>query len=67
MKIITGKHLVRIVARAENWNYDYDLYAGRCKDIIRETFDSSVRPGHSALIALGTSKVEAEKVEADKL
>jgi len=53
---------VHIIARAVDRNHVYDLYAAGCRDIIRETFDSSVRTGRSALVALGLSHDEAEKV-----
>ena len=33
-----------------------------CDDIIRETFDSAVRAGRSALEALGVHPYEAEKI-----
>jgi len=53
---------VHIVARAKDRNHVYDLYAAGCRDIIRETFDSSVRTGRSALIAMGVSSDEADRV-----
>ena len=53
---------VHIIARAVDRNHVYDLYAAGCRDIIRETFDSSVRTGRSALVALGLSHDEAEKI-----
>lgn len=53
---------VHVVARAIDRNHVYDLYAAGCRDIIRETFDSSVRTGRSALIAMGVSSDEAERV-----
>ena len=40
---------VHVVARAVNRQHVYELYAAGCRDIIRETFDSSVRAGRSAL------------------
>ncbi len=62
---------VHIVARATDRQHVYDLYAAGCRDIIRETFDSSVRAGRSALEALGVHPFEAELkarqfVEQDK-
>lgn len=62
---------VHIVARAIDRQHVYDLYAAGCRDIIRETFDSSVRAGRSALEALGVHPFEAELkarqfVEQDK-
>ncbi len=52
---------VHVIARAHDRNHVYDLYAAGCRDIIRETFDSSVRMGRSAFLALGMSADEAEK------
>ena len=62
---------VHIVARAIDRQHVYDLYAAGCRDIIRETFDSGVRAGRSALEALGMHPFEAELkarqfVEQDK-
>lgn len=62
---------LHVIARAVDHSHVYDLYAVGCRDIIRETFDSSVRAGRSALEALGMRKFEAERkarrfVEADK-
>ncbi len=54
---------VNIVARAYDRPHVYDLYAAGCRDIIRETFDSSVRMGRSALIALGMSEEDAMRVD----
>ena len=52
---------VHVVARAVNRQHVYELYAAGCRDIIRETFDSSVRAGRSALEALGMHPFEAER------
>ena len=52
---------VHVIARAHDRNHVYDLYAAGCRDIIRETFDSSVRMGTSAFTALGMSEGEAAK------
>lgn len=56
---------VYIVARAMDRNHVYELYAAGCRDIIRDTFDSSVRAGKSALIALGMHPYEAERLSRD--
>lgn len=53
---------VHVVARAVDRDHVYELYAAGCRDIIRETFDSSVRTGRSALIALGFSAEEAMRI-----
>ena len=52
---------VHIIARAIDRHHVYELYAAGCRDIIRETFDSAVRAGRSALEALGTHPFEAER------
>lgn len=59
---VTQSHpQVYIVARALDRNHVYELYAAGCRDIIRDTFDSSVRAGRSALQALGTHPYIAER------
>ena len=40
----------------------YELFAAGCRDIIRETFDSSVRVGRSAYEAMGIHPFEAERL-----
>lgn len=50
---------VHVVARAVDRHHVYDLWAVGCRDIIRDTYDSSMRMGRSALIALGMSEDEA--------
>ncbi|MGF1502309.1 MAG: cation:proton antiporter [Paracoccaceae bacterium] len=62
---------VHVVARAIDRQHVYELYAAGCRDIIRETFDSGVRAGRSALEALGMPAAEADRkarhfVELDK-
>ena len=52
---------LHVIARAVDRHHVYDLYAAGCRDIIRETFDSSVRAGRSALEALGLHPFEAER------
>ena len=44
---------LHVIARARDRHHVYDLYAADCRDMFRETFDSSVRMGRSALEALG--------------
>jgi len=51
---------LHIIARAVNRHHVYDLYALGVRDIIRETFDSSLRMGRSAIEALGVHPFEAE-------
>jgi len=50
---------LHVTARAVNRHHVYDLWALGCRDIIRDTFDSSLRIGRSALEALGMSNDEA--------
>ncbi|MCL4136930.1 UNVERIFIED_CONTAM: hypothetical protein GTU68_037857 [Idotea baltica] len=62
---------IHIVVRARDRNHVYELYAAGARDIIRETFDSSVRAGRSALEALGFHPYDAERqvrnfVDGDK-
>ncbi|MEH6727074.1 MAG: cation:proton antiporter [Hyphomicrobiales bacterium] len=62
---------IHIVARAHDRNHVYELFAAGAGDIIRETFDSSVRAGRSALEALGYHAYDAERhvrdfVEGDR-
>ncbi|MFZ3581389.1 cation:proton antiporter [Loktanella sp. DJP18] len=50
---------VHIIARARDRHHVYELFAAGCRDIIRETFDSSVRMGRSALEAMGMDHATA--------
>ena len=52
---------VHIIARAFDRLHTYELYSAGCRDIIRETFDSSIRMGRSALEALGLHPYESER------
>lgn len=47
---------VHILARAVDRNHVYDLWYAGCRDIVRETFDGSIRMGASALEALGVDR-----------
>lgn len=51
---------VPVIARAVDRQHVYDLFAMGCVEIIRETFDSSVRTGRSALERLGMHPFDAE-------
>jgi len=53
---------VHTVARAHDRIHVYALYAAGCRDIIRETFDSSVRAGRSVYEAMGMHPFEAEQL-----
>jgi len=59
--VATHPH-VHVVARAVDRHHVYDLWAVGCRDIIRETFDSSLRTARSALHALGLTPEEAMKI-----
>ncbi|MCE9678728.1 cation:proton antiporter [Shewanella sp. AS1] len=54
---------VHVIARAVDRHHVYDLYAYGCRDIIRETFDSSLRIGRSAFEALGIPREKAEQMK----
>ncbi|MCC1493259.1 cation:proton antiporter [Cognatishimia sp. F0-27] len=53
-----------VVARAVDRNHVYDLWFEGCRDIIRETYDSSLRMSRSAIEALGYSRDQAERMVA---
>ena len=53
---------VHIIARAIDRNHVYDLWHAGCRDIIRETYDSSMRMGRSSLEALGYSRDQADRM-----
>ena len=57
--IHTNHPNVHIMARAIDRNHVYELYAAGCRDIIRETYDSSLRMACSAFEALGVPKDKA--------
>ncbi|MGJ8583962.1 MAG: cation:proton antiporter domain-containing protein [Marinosulfonomonas sp.] len=53
---------VHVIARAVDREHVYDLYAVGCRDIIRETYDSSLRMGRSTFEALGFTRDQAQEV-----
>ncbi|OUS04144.1 potassium transporter [Rhodobacterales bacterium 52_120_T64] len=53
---------VHIVARAVDRNHVYDLWSAGCRDIVRDTYDGSLRMGRSAIEALGHSRDQAERI-----
>lgn len=53
---------VHIVARATDRNHVYDLWEAGCRDIIRETYDGSLRMARSVFEAIGLTKSQAEAV-----
>lgn len=56
---------VHVIARAVDRHHVYDLWAVGCRDIIRETFDSSLRIGRSAFVALGMDIEKARKLSKE--
>ena len=62
VRYVTENHPhVCIVVRAIDRHHVYELWSAGARDIIRETFDSSLRAGRSALEALGIHPYEAER------
>lgn len=55
---------LHVIARAVDRNHVYDLYSIGCRDIIRETYDSSIRAGRSVLEALGIDRIRADRMAA---
>jgi CPA2 family monovalent cation:H+ antiporter-2 len=53
---------VHIVARAVDRGHVYDLWHAGCRDIVRDTYDSSLRMGRSAIEALGHTPDQAERM-----
>ncbi|MFK7792910.1 MAG: cation:proton antiporter [Devosiaceae bacterium] len=51
---------LHVMARAIDRDHVYHLYATGCRDIIRETYDSSLRMGRAAFEALGHSEHNAQ-------
>ena len=62
VRYVTENHPhVYIVVRAIDRHHVYELYSAGARDIIRETFDSSLRAGRSALEGLGVHPYDAER------
>ena len=53
---------LHVVARAVDRHHVYDLWAYGCRDIIRETYDSTMRMGRSAFEALGIEQEKAQEM-----
>ena len=53
---------LHIIARAMDRTHVYELWHAGCRDIIRETYDSSLRMGRSAVEALGYSPGQADRM-----
>ena len=51
---------LHVTARAIDRNHVYELWSYGCRDIVRETYDSSLRMGRSAFEALGMDRQQAE-------
>ena len=63
VKHVTSHHPhVHVIARAVDRHHTYELWAAGCRDIIRETFDSSLRMGRSVFEAFGASRKSAERI-----
>ena len=50
---------LHVIARAKDRNHVYELWAYGCRDVIRETYDASIRIGRSAYEALGVDRQNA--------
>lgn len=55
---------LHVMARAMDRDHVYDLWALGCRDIIRETYDATLRMGRSAFEAMGIDRSTAEKMIA---
>ncbi len=53
---------VHVVARAIDRWHVYDLWSAGCRDIIRETYDSSIRAARSVFEAIGYPRAQAERL-----
>ncbi|MDQ2089219.1 cation:proton antiporter domain-containing protein [Marimonas arenosa] len=53
---------VHVIARAVDRDHVYDLWFAGCRDIIRETYDSTLRMSRSAFEALGIDRPVAERM-----
>lgn len=58
--VSTNAPKVHIIARAVDRHHVYELWAAGCRDIIRDTYDSSLRMGRSSLEALNIPKDRAK-------
>ena len=56
------RHDIHIVARARDRVHVYELYQAGADDIVRETFDSSIRAGRYVLENMGFTEYEAAKL-----
>ncbi len=51
---------LHVTARAIDRNHVYELWSYGCRDIVRETYDSSLRLGRSAYEAMGIDRQQAQ-------
>ena len=51
---------LHVIARAKDRDHVYHLWAMGCRDIVRETYDASLRMGRSAFEALGVDRQNAQ-------
>jgi CPA2 family monovalent cation:H+ antiporter-2 len=51
---------VHVIARAIDRDHVYDLWQHGCRDIIRETYDSSLRMGRSVIEAFGIDRARSD-------
>lgn len=51
---------LHVIARAKDRDHVYHLWAMGCRDVIRETYDASLRMGRSAYEALGRDRQTAQ-------
>jgi len=56
---------LHVIARAVTRDHVYELWGAGCRDIIRDTYDGSLRVGRSAFEALGISHDKAERMVAE--
>lgn len=56
------RHDIHIVARARDRVHVYELFQAGANDIVRETFDSSIRAGRYVLENMGFTEYEAAKL-----
>ncbi|NQY96538.1 MAG: cation:proton antiporter [Henriciella sp.] len=54
---------LHVIARAVDRHHTYELWAHGCRDIIRETYDSSLRIGRSAYEAMGVPREAADEMK----
>lgn len=54
---------LHLIARAVDRHHVYELWAHGCRDIIRETYDSSLRIGRSAFEAMGVPREAADEMK----